>query len=288
MRIRILVLVLVALLGLAACGEPSLAPGGDAEGPDTPVTGSPDDGDRVDPEAEPELVEPRPGMANVQPRPWEEAVVADDGRTVEIRFWSGVEPCSVLDRVEVDAAPEQVVITLFEGSDPAEPDAVCIEIAKRKAVRVTLDEPVGDREIVDGAAQDTTGGGTSGNHGIAEGEPHPDSGTPPPTAGEPQEPQAPAEPQEPATVTDSRAVPWDRHDGTPTSDQVTVFWWSGVEPCTVLDRVEVAESGTEVVITVYEGTGDPDAVCAAVAVEKSHTVTLSAPLGARVVRDGAK
>lgn len=100
---------------------------------------------------EPELVEPRPGMVDVEARPWDEAFVLDQGRTVELRYWSGVEPCSVLDHVDVDYADEVITLTLFEGREPSDEPQACIEIAVYKAVRVALEEPVGTRSLADGA-----------------------------------------------------------------------------------------------------------------------------------------
>ena len=46
-------------------------------------------------------VEPTPGMADVRARPFDRAMLNDDG-TVTILFTSGVEPCAVLDHVDVD------------------------------------------------------------------------------------------------------------------------------------------------------------------------------------------
>ena len=43
-------------------------------------------------------------------------------------------------------------ITLFEGHAPGAGNVACIEIAQLKAVRILLDRPVNDRELVDGAA----------------------------------------------------------------------------------------------------------------------------------------
>ncbi len=76
----------------------------------------------------------------------------DDGAAVKLFWWSGVEPCNVLDRVEVEYTDEAVTMTLFEGHTETEEDVACIEIAMKKATIVELDEPLGDREIVDGAA----------------------------------------------------------------------------------------------------------------------------------------
>ena len=69
----------------------------------------------------------------------------------------GVEPCFALDRAVVEETPEAVTVTLYAGSDPAQPDAMCIEIALLMAVEVPLDAPLGGRPIRDGAAPDPPG-----------------------------------------------------------------------------------------------------------------------------------
>jgi hypothetical protein len=133
--------------GSAGSGEvlcPDPAPGGDIESQDFGCQQPPKPSGA-------ELVTPQPGMANVRARPWDEAEPVGDGSTLRITYTSGVAPCNVLDHVEVEEGPEAVTVTLYEGSDPAQPDAVCIEIAKTKAVEVALSQPLGDREVVDGA-----------------------------------------------------------------------------------------------------------------------------------------
>ena len=72
--------------------------------------------------------------------------------TVTIDFVSGVEPCYVLDHVDVDESADAVTITLFEGSDTAAGQVACIEIGVFKRTIVTLDQPLAGRDIVDGAA----------------------------------------------------------------------------------------------------------------------------------------
>jgi hypothetical protein len=106
----------------------------------------------VDPDAGAQLVEPTPGMADARPHAFDHVVVAGDGRSVSVFFWSGVEPCYQLDHVDVAYGAETITITLFEGHDASAGDVACIEIALVKEVVVSLDEPVGGREIVDGAA----------------------------------------------------------------------------------------------------------------------------------------
>jgi hypothetical protein len=119
---------------------------------DDTVEGSGNDGTSTGPDGGAQLVEPAPGMAGVRPHAFDQAVVGDDGTTVTVFFWSGVEPCYVLDHVDVAYGAKAVTITLYEGHDASAGDVACIEIALVKKVVVELDEPVGDREIVDGAA----------------------------------------------------------------------------------------------------------------------------------------
>jgi hypothetical protein len=125
-------------------------------GPDAAVSYTPCPGDEppvpTDPYDGAQKVEPRPGMSGVNPTAFDKVVVGDDGRTLTIFFWSGVEPCYVLDHVDVDYGADAITVTLFQGHDASAGDAVCIEIALLKKVVVQLDEPVGDRRIVDGVA----------------------------------------------------------------------------------------------------------------------------------------
>jgi hypothetical protein len=145
--------------------------GATTPGPDTPVASQPMPGSHdpsgpgmtcaiTNPECDdaglggdnPQVVEPRPGMDNVNPTAFDTATVGDDDRTVTIVFWSGVEPCAVLDHIDVDDGTDAVTITLFQGSDPNAGNVACIEIAVQKQVTISLAEPLAGRAIVDGAA----------------------------------------------------------------------------------------------------------------------------------------
>jgi hypothetical protein len=133
------------------CGEKVIGTGPDAAVSYTPCPG--DEPPAVnDPDEGAQLVEPTPGMADVRSHIFDRVVVNDDGSRVTVFFWSGVEPCYVLDHVDVDEGPDTVTITLFEGHDTSAGDVACIDIALLKKVVVPLDAPVGDRRIVDGAA----------------------------------------------------------------------------------------------------------------------------------------
>jgi hypothetical protein len=100
---------------------------------------------------QPQTVTPRPGMRNVHPVPWDRAVPDASGRRVRVEYTTGVEPCNVLDHVDVRYSRSAVTITLFEGSDPRAANQYCIQIAVQRATDVSLREPLGHRTLVDGA-----------------------------------------------------------------------------------------------------------------------------------------
>jgi hypothetical protein len=147
-RIHIVATLLAASALLTACA--GLREGGAAgPGPDTPISSTPDPG-ITPPKPGPLLVEPRDGLVDVHPQPWDKARILDP-RTVEVRFYGGIEECYGVARVDVDYRKESVVITVFGGRVPTA--EVCIEIAVLKAVRVDLTEPLAGRRLVDGAEQ---------------------------------------------------------------------------------------------------------------------------------------
>lgn len=118
--------------------------------PESPVS---DDGavsDGMPAPGKPKMVTPRPGMKDLRPVGWDRAKVRGP-RSVLVTYWSGVEPCNVLDHVDVTYNAKTIEITLYEGYDPDEPDAACIEIALLKGVKLTLEEPIDGRKLTDGA-----------------------------------------------------------------------------------------------------------------------------------------
>jgi diguanylate cyclase (GGDEF)-like protein/PAS domain S-box-containing protein len=135
MKPRVLVLALTLLV--VACGGSGSDRGAQPEDPDRPVAHTPDPF-VSEPGSSPTLVEPQPGQVDVRPIPWEKAEPRGP-RRVEIRFVSGVEPCNVLDHIDVDYLEKEVEITLFEGHAESEEDVACIEIAveKRTIVETT-------------------------------------------------------------------------------------------------------------------------------------------------------
>jgi hypothetical protein len=133
--------------GVPDCDDMIVVPGGDE-----PVSDDAGDDPLIDPLPDTQLVTPNPDAVDLRARPFDAATVGDDGRTVTIDFVSGVEPCYVLGRIDVDEGPNAVRITLFEGHLPSDEDVACIDLGVSKRTAVTLDAPIGDRSIVDGAA----------------------------------------------------------------------------------------------------------------------------------------
>lgn len=136
--------VLCALSFLSACGSPSPAP--PAAGPDDVVSDTP--GDDPPGRSGPQRVEPRSGLVDVRATRWDRHRVRAGGRAVDLFFWSGVEECYGVDRVEARYSEDAVELTIFEGREPAA--EVCIELAVRKVVRVELEERLAGRKVVDG------------------------------------------------------------------------------------------------------------------------------------------
>lgn len=67
-----------------------------------------------------------------------------------------------------------------------------------------------------------------------------------------------------------------------------ITWWSGVAPCWTLDRVKVKETRKKVTVTLYEGSSKEGVSCILIALKKTTTVKLKAPLGNRKIVDCAK
>lgn len=145
MKQILVLLAAVAVLGVA-CGDPAEPPA--AGGPDTPVSNTPGS-DGSEPGG-PQRVEPSEGLVDIRATTFDRSARRDGGRALDLFFWSGIEECYGVDRVEVQYSKRTVAVTIFEGRHPEA--ETCIEIAVRKVIRVQLDEPLGDRTVVDGGA----------------------------------------------------------------------------------------------------------------------------------------
>jgi hypothetical protein len=160
---RLLVVLIVVLLAavLGGCGSgaataPTLPDdsaridptpsdgndGGGENGSNGGVVAAPDEGGGggIGQPGIPEPVVPRPGQLMVHPVGVSELLARRDGRHVVLnaRWWSGVEPCAVLDSVGVARDGDTITVTLFEGT--SDPDVACIAIAVEKVTVIDLGE----------------------------------------------------------------------------------------------------------------------------------------------------
>jgi hypothetical protein len=87
---------------------------------------------------QPSLVLPKPGQANVHDVSIEELSSRVAGRHVVLnaRWWSGVEPCNVLDSVGVTRSGQTITVSVREGTGKG--DTMCIEIAMLKVTPIDL------------------------------------------------------------------------------------------------------------------------------------------------------
>lgn len=144
--------VVLALALVAGCADEM--PDGDGTGTELPPTAlPPDDPGETATESpptlpgQPQMVEPQGGLEAVEPHPWDEVFVLNDGRGIELR-WTA-PPCLLLDRIELEYADDRVTVTLFLGQEDAgEP---CEGPDIYRARRRTLPQPVETRSLADGA-----------------------------------------------------------------------------------------------------------------------------------------
>lgn len=140
---RLGALTLTISFVLAACAAP-IAPSPpvppSAAPPDAPVTSPPDDGVVPPDPGGAKLVVPKPGQLDVHAVSAEAITATVDGRnvTLDISWWSGVEPCTILDTVVIETGPGSFAITLQEGRGPEE--VACIAIAEQHRTVVDLGE----------------------------------------------------------------------------------------------------------------------------------------------------
>lgn len=143
MRLRVAAIVLALLA--TSCAGPA-RPGAGGSDPESPVTSTPVSPGPADP-PEPRLVEPSQGLVEPHPAALEGHEVLDE-RTLLLRFYSGVEACYGLVRVDVTYGEGAVTVLVFVGRVPSAD--LCIELAELVSTRVTLEEPLGGRKVVDG------------------------------------------------------------------------------------------------------------------------------------------
>jgi hypothetical protein len=94
-------------------------------------------------------LEPQSGLEALRPAELIAVVETADPNQAQVVFWAGSQECEGLDHVTVDETDEQVAIDVVVGRRvPA--DTACVDIARRYTTTIELDQPLGDREVVDG------------------------------------------------------------------------------------------------------------------------------------------
>jgi len=148
----------VASPSSAPSSPPSGSASPSASDPSTGVVGSspnlPGDGLPVNAGT---LVRPKPGQLDVHSIAADGLAARVDGRhvIVTITWWSGIEPCTVFDHVEVRRTGDSFALTLFEGHGPGNP--ICIEIAQRFRTEVDISK----EDLAPGTYTITDGTGTA-------------------------------------------------------------------------------------------------------------------------------
>jgi hypothetical protein len=81
-----------------------------------------------------------PNLVDVHPRPWDQILVAPDGRTLTVYFWNGPAACEGLADVKVTPSDEGIEILVYTGELP---DAqACPDVVEYYRTVVVLDSQV--------------------------------------------------------------------------------------------------------------------------------------------------
>lgn len=133
-------------------GDPDRAapptPRPDAGAPGAAVTSPPrPPAPSEDPDTGWQRIEPMRNLLDPRPAQPEELLIASDGRTVLIRFWNGVPPCSGA-RASVTETATTVEVLLETGANPNAATMTCIALAGAYELAVPLDAPLAGRDLV--------------------------------------------------------------------------------------------------------------------------------------------
>ena len=143
------ILLPVSLITLAACTAGGT---GTPAGPSTGVVSSGPLTPPNEPPTSPNPVTPQP-IKDGRKQPFTKAVAVPGGKTVRVEgLLLGGPPCNVIGHADVSETTSQVTITLWAGSQP---DAQCDRpqptIEFPFVLDVELDQPLGNRSVIDGA-----------------------------------------------------------------------------------------------------------------------------------------
>lgn len=90
---------------------------------------------------------PQPELSEARPTAWHEAEIVDETH-IRVTFWGGVDDCFG-HLVEVEETDSSITISLATGGLPRNREA-CILPAVEYTTLIETEQPIGDREIIDG------------------------------------------------------------------------------------------------------------------------------------------
>jgi hypothetical protein len=142
----LLVLAVLCLVGLGACGDDPDATSGTEPGPTSVAPGAPTTSfdERTAPA---EVVSPRADLVGERPTaPIAVAIDPADDRLVRVRFWNGVTACYGARAVATET-PTSVTVAVFTGTIPEAVGKLCIEMAVLQELTVPLTAPLASRSL---------------------------------------------------------------------------------------------------------------------------------------------
>jgi hypothetical protein len=97
----------------------------------------------------PHIIAPTPGLTNLRAEYIDQIIVAPDGKTLTVSFQHG-EICDLLARVDHTEDSRAITVTVYVGDPPAGPCTRNDSGIVNDAVKIVLDQPLGNRHVVDG------------------------------------------------------------------------------------------------------------------------------------------
>ena len=145
---------LAVLVTAAACATPTTAgSAGGSNPPDTGATSSPvaRPPAGTSPATRPNEATPNAQAVDLRPTRWDR--VTADGRRLTVHYTAtGLAACNTLGRVDVKETPRTITVTLHVGKLPkTDCSGPQPQLAAPTTTVVTLKEPVGTRQVRDGA-----------------------------------------------------------------------------------------------------------------------------------------
>lgn len=133
-------IIFLTLAATAACNT----------GPDSTVGGL---AGRQAPQSQQMLLQhPTPGLADARPTSIDRVSFEGDRSKLRVIYWTGVEDCYGLDRVEQKWSKDALTISVFTGRKRLPPNTDCIDIAVSAATIVDLQQELGNRIVIDGSS----------------------------------------------------------------------------------------------------------------------------------------